>query len=230
MQFNVRLYFHSSKGPRILEASILSAILNYILTRFVSVMNSERTRKFMAGFNLHSHLWYIVKIFCLDLPAALDVADPSLLLETHRFFPWPFTVSCFPLLGLFSMSFIGSPSTLFPFVARTLPRVLCSSPPATFPWIPHPHAETQLPPWFRWSRSSFRCGAPHHHFQLPLDISSWIFLHFMLIMSKMQISGFLLMTRSSFLTYFPTRLLAAVNSFFSVSLLSDLSCHSTVVS
>lgn len=40
-------------GKRTLaEASILSAILKFILKRFVVVTDSGRTREFMAGFNL----------------------------------------------------------------------------------------------------------------------------------------------------------------------------------
>ena len=45
----------------------------------------------MAGFNLHSHFWFILKMFLLHPSLALDVADLPLLLETNSFFPWPST-------------------------------------------------------------------------------------------------------------------------------------------
>ena len=84
----------------------------------------------------------------------------------------------------------------FHFFPGCCPTVSLS--PNHFPWTQHPHPESQLPPWFRWSWSSFRFWAPHQCFRLPLEISSWIFLHFILSMSKMQTIKFLLMKYTSF--------------------------------
>lgn len=112
----------------------------------------------------------------------------------------------------------------FHFFLGCCPTVFLS--PSHFPWAQHLHPESHLPLWFRWSWSSFHFWAPHQCFHQPLDISSWIFLHFILSMSKMQTIKFLLMKYTSFynILFHPLILSILSSQYF-----YHLSCHSAVL-
>lgn len=163
-------------------------------------MKNGRTRELMAGFNVTEPFL----VHCENIPSWLSGSPwhcwPASPVGKASFLSLTFFGPCFSLLGLFSVSFVA-PSTLFPFVPRMAPLALCCSLPVTSPWTLHPRPENQLPPLFRWLWPLFCCGMPEH-FHLPLDISTWIFLHFILSMSKMQRIKFLRMKCSSFLNLF----------------------------
>lgn len=136
-----------------------------------------------------------MKVFLHDPLVDLDIAVPPLLLETCPFFSGPFTVPCFPLLGLFSFT------DFLLFV----------------PGMPHRHyIHTLLQPpsprhcilmqrtsshWGSEGHALHSCSrTPHQHFCLLLEVSTWIFSPIILSTFELQIIQFLpLKCSSSFL-------------------------------
>lgn len=160
-------------------------------------MKNGSTGAFQAGFRLHGLFWLIVKAFLLD-PLLQPLTS---LWETQPFFSWPFTVPVFHLGGYSLCLSLASLPPSFRLLLRCHPRC-CVVSRSHLPLTRPPPPGNTSPPQLPWSQSSICSGTPRQHFQLPLDICTWTFLHLTLSMSKMQMTQFVLMKCCSSLKVF----------------------------